>query len=78
MSLVQYRPGGGGGGSKRAKKEKKEINKSGIHSCQPSRDVLDSPGISNFDGVSRDPGIGLLCPGISCFIEICNRDDLPM
>ena len=33
----------------------------GKHSCQPSRDL------TNFEGVSRDPGITLACPGISCF-----------
>ena len=29
-----------------------------VHSCQPSRDL------TNFEGVSRDPGIMLFCPGI--------------
>ena len=39
------------------------------HSCQPSRDT-DYPGqsrdLTDFEGVSRDPRIALLCPGIPC------------
>ena len=43
------------------------------HSWQPSRNALDSPG-----GVSRDPGITLFCPGISCFTESVHGTDIPL
>ena len=38
------------------------------HSCQLSKDALDSPGdLTDFESLSRDPGITLFCPGISYF-----------